>query len=170
MREVQQIAVMGAGEEACGLARAAALAGCAVRLHDDDPAALDAALARIRDGIDVDLRAGLLTAGDKQRTLDGILATSDLDEAVTHADLVAEVGAPSHAARRALLMRLGERCRASALVGTGGAPDELIDWIPNPGRLLRLRFAPERLEIVPGVETSPRALAAAQRFARSLAR
>jgi 3-hydroxybutyryl-CoA dehydrogenase len=169
VREVEQIAVIGAGEEACAIARAAALAGCTVRLHAD-PAALDAALARIRGAVDDGLRAGLLGAADHQRALDGILATSDLDEAVTHADLIVDAEPATTGARRALLMSLGERCRASALVATAGAPDELIDWIPNPGRLMGLRVAPDRLDIAAGVETSPRALAAAERLARRLAR
>ncbi len=48
MLDIETVAVVGAGEDGDGLAVAAALAGCAVRLHDADPAALDRAFEAIR--------------------------------------------------------------------------------------------------------------------------
>jgi hypothetical protein len=154
--ETTQLAIVGTDRAASRLAGLASLAGCTVRLHDADPHALDAALQRLRDGVEADLAAGLLTAGDKQRILDGVLATTDLDEAVTHADLVA-VLTPSGAASRAALLRVGHACRASVVVATPEPPDALMDWLPNPGRLVQLD--PDRLGVTGGIETAGRALA-----------
>ena len=120
------VAVLGADEEGCLLAQQAALAGCAVRLYDPDPASLQRAQERIRASVEQGLAAGRLRPEDKQRALDGILATVDLEEAVTHGDLVIETGERSAPERRALFLRLGESCRASALVGTCRA------WRPRP--------------------------------------
>jgi 3-hydroxyacyl-CoA dehydrogenase len=173
VRDVEQVAIVGAGDAGCRLAQVAALAGCAVRLFATDPDALDRAQAAIRAAIDDGVSAGRLARVDRQRALDGILSTTDLDEAVTHADLVVEATDAAPAERRALFMRLGEACRASALVATvAGAPDDLIDYLPQPGRLigLRLRDASETVEIVAGIETSPHALGTARRLARRLAR
>ncbi len=174
VRDVQLIAITGAGEEGCRLARVAALAGCAVRLHEPHPAALERAQEVIRAAIDGGLRAGRLGPADRQRALDGILVTTDLEEAVTHADLVVEATDATPEQRRALFMRLGDACRASALVATvAGDPDDLIDYLPQPGRLIGLRL-PEgeapRLEVVAGIETSPHALGGARRLARRLGR
>jgi 3-hydroxybutyryl-CoA dehydrogenase len=173
--DLDLIAIVGAGDEACSLAWRAAVAGCSVRLHDPEPAALEGAQERIRRAGEARVSTGSLAPGDLQRALDGILATADLDEAVTQAILVVEVGARSGGHLRALLMRLGDACRASAVVATATsahAPDALIDWLPRPGRLLGLRVPAEgcgdRVEIVTTVETSPHAVEVAQRFARRL--
>ncbi len=168
VQHVEVVAVLGAGEEGCLLAQRAALAGCAVRLYDPDPAALRRAQERIRAAIEQGLAAGRLRPEDKQRALDGILVTIDLEEAVTHGDLVIETGERSGPERRALFLRLGESCRASALVGTcRGSPDELMDWLPQPGRLFRLRMAaPPSVES--GVETSVDAVERARHFAARL--
>ena len=106
---VDVVAVLGAGEEGCLLALQAALAGCAVRLYDPDPAILLRAQERIRASIEQGVAAGRLRPEDKQRALDGILATADLEEAVTHGDLVIEAGERTGAERRALFLRVGER-------------------------------------------------------------
>lgn len=164
-----RIAVVGAGPEACRLARLASLAGLTVRLHHPEPAALARAQERIRADVEAQLAAGAIGPADRQRALDGILFTGDLDEAVTHADLVAEVDAPDEAARRAALFRIGQACRASAVIATGGAPDALMDWLAQPGRLVGLRAGPSGPAIVAGVETSPEVREVAQRFARRLA-
>jgi len=169
VERVEVVAVLGSGEEGSLLAQQAALAGCAVRLYDPDPAALLRAQERIRASIDQSLAAGQLRPQDKQRALDGILATADLEEAVTHGDLVIEAGERTGADRRALFLRVGESCRASALVATcRGSPDELMDWMPQPGRLFRLRMSASPPSVEPGVETSPDAVDRAREFVERL--
>ncbi len=170
--DLELIAIVGAGEDACRLARAAALAGCAVRLRDPDLGDLRRAQDLIRTAIDEAFAEGRLAPPDRQRALDGILTTPDLDEAVTHADLVAVTSARTPEQRRSLLWQLGQSCRASALLATsGGSIDDLMDWVPQPGRLLGLRLPAadgEPLTILAGVETSARALDLVGRFARRL--
>jgi 3-hydroxybutyryl-CoA dehydrogenase len=163
--EADQVAIAGAGPEACLLARLAALGGCTVRLCHASPAVLEAAQERIRAAVDAGLAAGRLTRADHQRALDGILATTDLDEAVTHADVVVEADAPLPRTRQDLLLRLGASCRASTVVATTGAsPDDLVDWLPQPGRLVGLQLPPGgaaeggSIEVVASVETSAHAL------------
>jgi 3-hydroxybutyryl-CoA dehydrogenase len=166
---VEVIAVLGAEEEGCRLALRAALASCAVRLYDPDPAVLRRAQERIRASIEQGVAAGRLRPEDKQRALDGILATADLEEAVTHGDLIVEAGERTGAERRALFLRVGESCRATALIATcRGSPDELMDWIPQPGRLLCLRMSGSLPSVEPGVETSVEALERARQFTERL--
>jgi 3-hydroxyacyl-CoA dehydrogenase len=82
------VAVIGTGPEACEIARTRARAGHVVRLYASDARLLASALDRIRIAVESAFRAGQLSPDDRQRTLDGIVATTDLDEAVAGANVV----------------------------------------------------------------------------------
>jgi 3-hydroxyacyl-CoA dehydrogenase len=84
------IAVLGSGPAACEIARQRAQAGHVVRLYAPHADALTDAAARIRDSVDALLAAGDVTAADRQRTLDGIVWTTDLEEALTGAGVVVD--------------------------------------------------------------------------------
>ncbi len=169
MADVEVVAVVGADEDACAVARAAALAGLAVRLYHPDPTALDEALGRIRGAVEAGVAAGSLSRADRQRALDGVLATSDLDEALTQADAVLDVAAAPLAARRALLSAVGEACRASTLVATVAAPDDFAAALANPGRLVGVTVSPT-IGVHGSAATSASALARARSLAARLER
>jgi 3-hydroxyacyl-CoA dehydrogenase len=169
------IAVVGATRLALSFARRGADSGRAVRLYHREPSVLSSGQRLLREDTERAVRDGLLSAARRQRILDGILVTSDLTEALTHAVVVLEWDDCSEMERRTLLMRLGETCRASAVVITAGEPDHFMDYLPNPGRLLGLHCPgdpdlPEcgPLEVVPGVETAAHALERAMQFVRDL--
>jgi len=172
--ELECVTVVGAGARGAGIAWLSALAGFPVRLYDADPISLERAVDLLRGYVEQAVSLGYLCPGDRQRTLDGILATSDLDEAVTHADLVIETSS-SGAEKQAVLTRLGETCRASALLATTGlaAPASLARGVPQPGRIFGLRV-PEPmplagvLAVVAGPETDPEALHLALGYAARL--
>lgn len=82
------VAVLGASEQACELARERAQAGHLVRLYAPGGDALAGAVQRIRATVDGLCGAGHLSRDDRQRTLDGILATTDLEEALAGAAVV----------------------------------------------------------------------------------
>ena len=77
-----RVAVLGSGEQACEIARSRAHVGHDVRLWDPEDEALAGAVARIRAWADT------LPWEERQRTLDGILATTDLEEALSGAAVV----------------------------------------------------------------------------------
>jgi 3-hydroxyacyl-CoA dehydrogenase len=169
------IAVVGATRLALSLARRGADSGRAVRLYHREPSVLSQAQRLLREDIERGVREGFLSAARRQRILDGILVTGDLTEALTHAEVVLEQDDCSEMERRSLLMRLGQACRASAVVITAGEPDHFMDYLPNPGRLLGLRCPgdpdlPEGspLELVPGVETAAHALERGMQLVRDL--
>ncbi len=171
--ELERIAVLGTGEEGCLLAVAASVAGCAVRLHGDDSATLDRAQETVRLAVEAQLRSGRLGPADRQRALDGIFTTTDLLEAVTHADLVLVAG-EGPGSTHALVHRLGESCRASAIVAARGGPsEELAALLPSPGRLLGLccpRAGDELIELSAGPGTPGHVRERAGRFSARLAR
>jgi hypothetical protein len=75
------IAVLGAGPEACELARSRAQAGHLVRVYAP-PEDAAAAQSRIQDAVDD------LVAPERQRLLDAIVVTSSLQEALEGAAVV----------------------------------------------------------------------------------
>jgi 3-hydroxyacyl-CoA dehydrogenase len=164
---IETVAVLGASEGGTAWAVLAALAGCAVRLHDPDGPALDGASEALRRRVDLAFAQGAITPTERQRILDGVLFTPDLEEALTGADLAVDAsGAPPPVAR------LAQALRATAAVAAAGAtsPSDLAAGLPQPGRVLALRLAASggpvpRVEIAPAHATSPHVLERARAFA-----
>ena len=67
MLAIETVAVLGSGEAAMGAAIVASQSGCAVRLHDPAPEALDRAFAAIRFRVDLGIERGVLTRSDRQQ-------------------------------------------------------------------------------------------------------
>jgi 3-hydroxyacyl-CoA dehydrogenase len=88
MHDLLTVAVLGSSPQACEMARARAEAGHLVRLYAPQADALAGAMARIRAAVEGLCAGGQLTATDRQRTLDGILGTTDLEEAISGAAVV----------------------------------------------------------------------------------
>ncbi len=165
MQTIETVAVLGATERGNACALLAALAGCAVRVHDPSHL-LAAASDEVRRMAELAFSHGALTRTDVQRILDGVLFTSDLDEALTGADLVVDTGTeppPIEALAGAL--------RATTPVAAAGVtqPAALAAGLPQPGRVLALRFASSvgpipRIEVEGVAATSPHVLARALAF------
>jgi hypothetical protein len=168
MLAIETVAVLGTGDVAQTCAILASLAGCAVRYHHPAPDALDRAFEAIRFRVDLAIERGQLTRSDRQRILDGILFTPDLEEAVTSADLVAGLepeGAGALLAGAAGLVRA-----TAALVAPGLEPAAaLADRVPQPGRVLALELDEAhgftRLRVRAAPRTSGHTLAGAEAFA-----
>jgi 3-hydroxybutyryl-CoA dehydrogenase len=165
---IETVAVLGASEGGTACAILAALAGCVVRIHDPDGPALAEASEAVRRRVELALAQGAITPGERQRILDGVIFTPDLEEALTGADLAVDAGsgAPPPVAR------LAEALRATAAVAAAGAtsPSDLAAGLPQPGRVLALRLAASggpvpRVEVLPGHATTPHVLERARAFA-----
>jgi 3-hydroxybutyryl-CoA dehydrogenase len=168
---IDTVAVLGASEAGTACAVLAALAGCTVRLHDPDAASLGAAFEAVRRRVDLGIAQGAFTATERQRILDGVLFTSDLEEALTGADLAVDAVDPA-SPRPALAARLGQALRATTAVAAAGAAAAiaLAAALPQPGRVLALRLAGSdgplaRVEIDPVPGTSGHVLERARAFA-----
>jgi 3-hydroxyacyl-CoA dehydrogenase len=163
---IDTVTVLGASEGGTACAVLAALAGCAVRLHDPEGALAGPDAARRL--VELALAQGAITPTERQAILDGILFTADLDEALTSADLAVDAGAGGPPAARAL----AEALRASTAVAAAGVatPGDLAAALPQPGRVLSLRLAPSggplpRVEVEPAPGTSAHVLARVRAFA-----
>lgn len=174
MLSIQTVAVLGSGRDAVRLALACSLAGLEVRVHGGTAEALDAAFHALRHDVDQSLAAGAIGREERQRILDGILFTLELDEALVGADLVhaAEVADPADA--RALLPGLAAACRATTLLATPLDPSAAAAGVPQPGRVVGLVLEGEEtlpaLALRVGPATTPHAVERGEQLVVRLAR
>jgi 3-hydroxyacyl-CoA dehydrogenase len=169
MMQIDTVVVLGATEDGTTCALLAALAGCVVRVFDGSDAALERAFEVVRRRVEHACAAGVITRTERQRALDGLLLTPDLEEAITGADLAIQATASlTEEARTAL----AEALRASAAIGAAGGADPaaLSSCLPQPGRVLALRLAEThgpvpRLEALAAAATSGHVLERARAFA-----
>jgi 3-hydroxybutyryl-CoA dehydrogenase len=169
MLPIDTVAVVGATETGSTCALLAALAGCAVRLSDPSQAALERAFDGVRRKIELACASGVVTRTERQRTLDGLLFTSDLDEALTGADLVVEASADGGEEFCALLAEALRATTAVAAAG-GASPAALAARLPQPGRVLALRLVDAhgpvpRLDVLGAATTTGHVLERARAFA-----
>jgi 3-hydroxybutyryl-CoA dehydrogenase len=89
-REIQKLAVVGAGAMGSGIAQVAAAAGYETLLFDIDAAARQRALEAIRKNLDKGVRLGKVSPETSERARQHLQLCSRLEEAVGNADLVIE--------------------------------------------------------------------------------
>ncbi len=172
MFAIETVAVLGTGEDATALAVASALAGCAVRLHGQGSGALDGAFEAVRRTVDLGCAHAALTPADRQRALDGILITGDVEEAVTGADLVVASDPAEPVELGVQLAGVAELVRATAALAatSPGALGLVAAALAQPGRVVALRLTDtggplRRVEAFAGPTTSAHVARRAAEFA-----
>lgn len=173
---LETVAVIGAGDLGNGVARLAALGGLHVRLYDRSADSLRRAVEHIRQGVQQAVARGRLSPADRQGILDGVLATSDLEEAVTGAELVLDAAPDLMALKRQLFADVGRCCGEATLATLTGLPlAEVARAAPRPGLVVGLRFAEpleesDRVEIVSLPASEQSAVERARLFAARIGR
>jgi 3-hydroxyacyl-CoA dehydrogenase len=175
MMEIETVAVLGTDRDAVRAAFLCSLAGLHVRLADASTDALDGAFHALRHAVEQALAAGRIERADRQRVLDGILITADVEEALVGADLAFAATAKEAAAARALLPRLAGSVRATSLLATPLEPEEIAGGVPQPGRVVGLALEPgddplPRAALRTGPATTAHARARGEQLVRRLAR
>jgi 3-hydroxybutyryl-CoA dehydrogenase len=163
------VGVCGAGTMGAGIAQLACQSGATTLLHDPDPAALARGVDRIRAQLARSAERGRLTTEQAERAV-RCLRTADGIDGLADAELVIEAAPESLALKTELFTRVaevvGEECvlatNTSSLLVTAVAaaiahPERVVGMhYFNPPPVMRL------LEVVAGMESSPRALAVAR--------
>lgn len=172
---LQTMAVIGAGDLGNGIARLAALSGLHVRLYDRSADALRRAVEHIRQGVQQALARGHLSPADRQGILDGLIATADLEEAVSGAELVVDAAPDLLALKRQLFPEI-DRCGGGPIATTSGLRlAEVAGASPRPRLVVGLRFAEpleeaDRLDIVALAGTDLAAVEQVRLFAARIGR
>jgi 3-hydroxybutyryl-CoA dehydrogenase len=161
--DARRVAVLGAGTMGHGIAQVAAMAGARVRLHDVSPEALEAGLERARAHLEKGVELGKVDPEIRDRALEGLEGTADVDEAVSGADVVVEAVPERLELKREVLRDAAGRARDGALLATNTSSlsvTEIARDVPDPQRVLGMHFfnpvhIMELVEVVRGEETSP---------------
>lgn len=170
MLPIETVAVVGATADGTACAVLASLAGCAVRVFDGSDAALERAFEVVRRSVEIAFASGVITRTERQRVLDGLLFTPDLEEALTGADLAVDAGPASD---DDTVVQLAAALRATAAIAAAAgetAAAALASRVPQPGRVLALRLADAqgpvpRLDVVAAPGTTAHVLERARAFA-----
>ena len=137
------VAVIGAGTMGHGIAYAAALAGCDVRLTDDRAAALPQAKAKIEDLLAGGLKRGKLTESDAAAVRQRLQTDATVRNAITGADVVIEAIVEDLAIKQRLFADIERVAPATALLATNTSSlsiAQIAATMKQPGRLIGMHF------------------------------
>lgn len=174
---IQTIAVVGAGTMGRGIAQAAAQSGFRVLLCDADPAQLEAGLGRIRTGLDRAVEKGKLDPAAREAAGARIEAAADLEQAAGVADLVVEAVPEVLSLKRELLSRAAAAARGPEVLLASNTSSlsiaALAEGLPGPGRILGMHFfnpvpAMKLVEVVTHAGSDPAAVRAARGVAEAM--
>lgn len=176
MPSTDSVVVVGAGTMGHGIAQAAALAGCAVRLVDADAATARKGLDRIRQNLDEGVARGKVTEHARAATLERLTPTADLEDAVRSAGVVIEAVPEQLGLKQELFRRIEAHIGEDTLLGTNTSSlsvTEIQQGLQRPGRVLGLHFfnpvhIMKLVEVVRGQQTDETAVDAGVAFARRL--
>ena len=173
---MKNISVVGAGLMGHGLASVFALGGYKVMLHDVSEDALTRAQELISEVFRTLGDAGVIEVPGSTSTLkDRIICTTNLATAAAHADLIVEAVTEDAGIKRSLFSELDTCAPLTALWASNTSSLNNFDLLPGRRQaksLIAHWYAPpyivDLVDVVPGPETEPEALATVKDLLESL--
>jgi 3-hydroxyacyl-CoA dehydrogenase/enoyl-CoA hydratase/3-hydroxybutyryl-CoA epimerase len=167
-RNVERLAVVGAGLMGAGIACVSVQAGLPVRMKDTNDVALGRGLKYVKDVLDDRVRRGSITKIERDRTFSRLSGTSDYS-GVGSADLVIEAVYEDLALKHAVIRDLEKLVKDTCVIAsnTSALPiARIAEASSRPDRILGMHyFSPVHrmplLEVVRTKHTDPRAVATA---------
>ncbi len=142
LREISSTAVVGMGSMGTGIAHGLIIAGLPVVALDEDGAAIERGVARIRKSVDKRVASGKL-APDRGQTMLSQIVTTTAWEDIAAADMVIEAVFEDVAVKRGALAQIEAACAADAIIATNTSTislDELAEGMSRPERLIGMHF------------------------------
>lgn len=172
-----KVAVVGTGTIGCGWATFFALKGQETRLFDQQQESLERADARIRENLNTLVGLGELKESEIPAILENVKICASMEEALDGVDYVQESIYENYDAKKALFSQLDELLPENVVIATSSSGllmTEIQTAVKRfPGRCLighpiNPVFLVPLVEIVPGKQTDPAAMARAKEFYDSL--
>lgn len=138
-----RVAVIGAGTMGHGIAYAAAVAGCDVRLSDARAEALPQALERIESLVAGGVKRGKLSAADHADLKRRIHADRDAEAAVRSAEVIIEAVVEDLAIKQRLFAEIERAAPVDALLASNTSSlsiGQVARAMRQPGRLVGMHF------------------------------
>jgi len=169
LKEIHQIAVLGAGLMGHGIAQSFIAGGYSVMLYDLQESVLNSAEAHIKNSLELFCGADLIESKEIGPALDRLTCTLDLKCAVEGADFITEAIPENLALKQDIFQRVEDLCRPEAILASNTSSLTLKDIgarVKNKQRLVTTHwFNPPQLvptvEVVRGEETTDETLQAA---------
>jgi 3-hydroxybutyryl-CoA dehydrogenase len=163
------LGVVGAGTMGAGIAQLGCVAGLTTRLHDAVPEALERGMDGIGRRLDREVERGRLDEDRAQRARDQLRAAPTLED-LADCELVIEAAPESLELKRSLFSSLSEVVAEDCVLATNTSSLLVTALAPaasHPERVVGMHFfnpppIMALLEVVAGIESSPRALAVAR--------
>lgn len=173
--DIKNVLVVGAGTMGAGIAQLCAQKGINAVITDISQELADKGRARIEKGLARRVDKGKITETDKQDVLSRISTAGDLSPA-GEADIIIESAVEDLEAKKKIFAQLDKIARPGVILATNttslsisamaeetGRPDKVVQMhFFNPPVIMKL------VEIMPGKNTSPETLKAAEAFALQL--
>lgn len=178
--EFQRIGILGSGLMGSGIAQVAAVSGFDVTLVDIDEARVQAGIGSVRRRLEREAERGRISSDDAQAAVARLRGAADIDvlDSVRNVDLVIEAVVEDLPIKTRLFKRLGEVCRADALLASNTSSLPLSDLAAasgRPERVIGLHFfnppwALKLVEIVVTASTTEQTLQDAYRICEKMGR
>jgi 3-hydroxybutyryl-CoA dehydrogenase len=173
MKQVRQIAVLGAGTMGHGIAHAAVSSGFATTLYDVAEPALAKARAQIDGILKKAVELGKAAASDADAGLARLRTTTDVAAALAEADFVIEAAPERMDLKLSLFADIDRHAPAEAVVGTNTSAlsiTEMAGLLRQPARVAGMHFfnpvhKMKLVEIVRALESSADTLATIEHVA-----
>jgi 3-hydroxyacyl-CoA dehydrogenase len=140
--EIARAAVVGLGTMGAGIAQAFATAGVSTVVLDENPAAVQKGLAKIRNSLEKRAAQGKLTGQQCQRALACLHAADRVDQ-LRDPDLAIEAVFEDLDTKRRVLVQIESVCRGETILATNTSTinlDQLAEALRHPQRLLGMHF------------------------------
>ena len=169
MKTIKALGVVGAGTMGSGIAQLAAQNNIQVLLYDNQPGAVQSAVAKIQERLTRAVDRGQMPRGALEQTLNNIIEKSSL-ESFKDAEAVIEAVVEVMDIKKAVFRQLSEIVAPSAILATNTSSfsiTELAGVTPRPKLVVGMHFfnpAPimKLVEIVRGEDTADETVESAQ--------
>lgn len=172
---IKKILVVGAGNMGAGIAQLCAQQGFEAVIADISKDLSDKALSRIEKGLQKRVEQGKVAETEKNAVLSRISTAGDLAPAA-EADFVIESVLENIEIKRSVFAELDKLARPEVILATNTTSlsiSAMADATGRPDRVVQMHFfnppmIMKLVEIMPGRNTSPETLKAAEALARQL--
>ena len=173
---MKNIAVIGSGTMGSGIAHCFGQYGFEVRLVDLNEEALKKALERIANNLDRQVNKGVLSSEDKTAALKRIHPVTDLNQAVTSADLVVEAATENKTLKSKLFKEVDAVAPAHCIIASNTSSlsiTTLASFTKRPEKVIGMHFmnpvpVMRLVEIIKGYQTDDATLMAIETLTRTI--